>query len=82
MAQEEIRDLLLADAQAGQSVHIREVPGGGICLAGATEKEVVSKAQMADLLCQGTMQVAFSLVLSDEDVFGVYGLIARGSQVG
>jgi len=55
--QEEIRDLLLADAQSGQSVHIREVPGGGICLAGATEKEVVSKAQMADLLSQGTLQV-------------------------
>lgn len=56
--QEEIRDLLLVDAQAGQSVHIREVPGGGICLAGATEKEVGSKSQMAELLSQGTLQRA------------------------
>lgn len=56
--QEEIRDLLLADASAGQSVHIREVPGGGICLAGATEKEVGSKAQMAEMLSRGTLQRA------------------------
>ena len=58
LLQEEIRDLLVLDAQAGQSVHIREVPGGGICLAGATEKEVGSKTQMAELLSQGTLQRA------------------------
>ena len=56
--QEEIRDLLLLDAHGGQAVHIREVPGGGICLAGATEKEVNSKEQMAELLSQGTLQRA------------------------
>ncbi len=39
-------------------MHIREVPGGGICLAGATEKEVGSKAQMAELLSRGTLQRA------------------------
>ena len=39
-------------------MQIREVPGGGICLAGATEKEVISKAQMAELLSQGTLQRA------------------------
>lgn len=41
-----------------RQVHIREEGGGGICLAGATEREVSSKDQMADLLSQGTLQRA------------------------
>lgn len=56
--QEEIRDLLILDAHGGRRVNIREVPGGGICLAGATEKEVVTKTEMAELLSQGTLQRA------------------------
>ena len=52
--QEDIRDLLVVNGSQ-QSVHIREVLGGGVCLAGATEKEVPSKAEMAALLEQGTL---------------------------
>ncbi len=52
--QEEIRDLLSPDvaAAASPSVHIREVVGGGVCLAGAHEKDVASKEQMAAVLEQ------------------------------
>lgn len=52
--QEDIRDLLVVNGSQ-QSVHIREVLGGGVCLAGATEKEVPSKAEMAAILEQGTL---------------------------
>lgn len=52
--QEDIRDLLVVNGNQ-QSVHIREVLGGGVCLAGATEKEVPSKAEMAAILEQGTL---------------------------
>ncbi|DBB08621.1 TPA: hypothetical protein ACH3X3_008748 [Trebouxia sp. C0006] len=51
---EDIRDLLVVNGSQ-QSVHIREVLGGGVCLAGATEKEVPSKAEMAAILEQGTL---------------------------
>ncbi|DBA94598.1 TPA: hypothetical protein ACH3X1_002180 [Trebouxia sp. C0004] len=51
---EDIKDLLVVNGSQ-QSVHIREVLGGGVCLAGATEKEVPSKAEMAALLEQGTL---------------------------
>jgi hypothetical protein len=37
---EDIKDLLLSDAGAHPQVSIREVVGGGVCLAGATEREV------------------------------------------
>ena len=42
LAQEVIRDLLACDAPAGAqpAVNIREVAGGGVCLAGAREQEV------------------------------------------
>jgi hypothetical protein len=53
--QEEIRDLLSPDqaaSAASPSVHIREVVGGGVCLAGAHEKDVTSKEQMAAILDQ------------------------------
>ena len=52
--QEDIRDLLVVNGSQ-QSVHIREVLGGGVCLAGATEKEVPSKDEMAAILEQGTL---------------------------
>lgn len=50
--QENIRDLLIADATAQPAVHIREVAGGGVCLAGAQEQEVGSQADMAAILEQ------------------------------
>ena len=50
--QEEIRDLLVLDAAP---VQIREVMGGGVCLAGASEREVNSKADMAATLEQGSL---------------------------
>lgn len=53
--QEEIKDLLVLDQRATSTVHIREVPGGGVCLAGATEREVGSQAEMAQVLSDGTM---------------------------
>ena len=37
---EDIRDLLVTDASAQPVVTIREVQGGGVCLAGASDKEV------------------------------------------
>ncbi|BDA42916.1 Kinesin-like protein KIN-4C [Coccomyxa sp. Obi] len=53
---EEIRDLLSPDlaAATSPSVHIREVVGGGVCLAGAHEKDVTSKEEMAAVLEQGS----------------------------
>ena len=39
---EDIRDLLVTDSSAQPVVTIREVPGGGVCLAGASDKEVLS----------------------------------------
>lgn len=52
--QEEIRDLLVVNGTQ-QSVHIREVVGGGVCLAGATEREAPTIADMAAILEQGTL---------------------------
>lgn len=52
--QEEIRDLLVVNGTQ-QSVHIREVIGGGVCLAGATEREAPTQAEMAAILEQGTL---------------------------
>ena len=37
---EDIRDLLVTDSNAQPVVTIREVPSGGVCLAGASDKEV------------------------------------------
>ena len=39
-------------------MHIREVTGGGICLAGAVEKEVATKAEMEEILRLGSLQRA------------------------
>ena len=53
--QEDIRDLLSADAGAptgSPGVHIREAVGGGVQLAGAQEREVASQAEMAAVLEQ------------------------------
>lgn len=36
-------------------IHIREVVGGGVCLAGATEKEVQTRDEMAQVLEQGSL---------------------------
>ena len=57
--QEEIRDLLVfgenqAKLNRTTSVSVREMPGGGVCLAGATEREVTSKEQTGELLSQGS----------------------------
>lgn len=37
------------------SVTVREVAGGGVCLAGAKEKEVTTYAEMAAVLNKGTL---------------------------
>ncbi len=52
LLQEDIRDLLAPDMASSPGVHIREVNGGGVCLAGAHEKEVGSQHEMATLLDQ------------------------------
>ena len=46
---------MVLDQRASSGVHIREVPGGGVCLAGATEREVGSQEEMAQVLADGTM---------------------------
>lgn len=51
--QERIRDLLVTDSSQ-TAVHIREVAGGGVCLAGAREQEVGSAADMAAILEQAS----------------------------
>lgn len=51
--QESIRDLLLLEPREG-GVHIRELPSGGIVLAGATEREISSQQEMVAVLQQGT----------------------------
>lgn len=49
----------MADAAAQPVVTIREVPGGGgVCLAGATERQVDSLEAMAAALEQGTLMRA------------------------
>lgn len=54
--QEVIRDLL-TDAPPGAQpeVAIREVAGGGVCLAGARELEVTSKQELSRVLSQGSL---------------------------
>lgn len=49
---EEIRDLITP--KQAKSVHIRELPGGGIVLAGADEKEVTTREEMIAILERGT----------------------------
>lgn len=51
---EEIRDLLCARSSKPPMVHVREVPGGGIVLAGAHEVEVTNEQDMAAVLERGT----------------------------
>lgn len=51
---EEIRDLLSARTSKCPAVHIREVPGGGIVLAGAHEVEVANQEDMVAVLERGT----------------------------
>ncbi len=46
---EDIRDLLVTDASAQPVVTIREVQGGGVCLAGASDKEVSQSCTRAYL---------------------------------
>lgn len=54
-AQEEIHDLLGTGRGPQPVVHIREVAGGGVCLAGAAEREVHSRAEMVEVLEHGTL---------------------------
>eukprot|EP00210_Caulerpa_lentillifera_P007067 g6760.t1 len=56
---EEIRDLLVygenkAKMNRTTTVSVREMPGGGVCLAGATEREVRSKEETGELLMLGS----------------------------
>ena len=51
---EEIKDLLAVRTSSTPPVHIREVPGGGIMLAGANEIEVTNQSEMIAVLEQGT----------------------------
>ncbi len=51
---EEIKDLLAVRTSTPTSVHIREVPGGGIMLAGANEVEVNDQSEMTAVLERGT----------------------------
>jgi hypothetical protein len=53
--QEEILDLLVVGRGPRPAVHIREVAGGGVCLAGAAEREVRSRQEMEEVLEQGTL---------------------------
>lgn len=54
--QEEIRDLMVTDGTISTApIHIREVVGGGVCLAGVTEKEVQTRDEMAQVLEQGSL---------------------------
>lgn len=50
--QESIRDLI--SRRPGAPVHVRELPGGGILLSGAVEKEVRTKEEMIAVLESGT----------------------------
>lgn len=57
--QEEIRDLLVfgenqAKLNRTTSISVRETAGGGVCLAGAIEREVTSKEQTGELLALGS----------------------------
>eukprot|EP00803_Ostreobium_quekettii_P004619 evm.model.scf_3423.1 EVM.evm.TU.scf_3423.1 scf_3423:4192-12887(+) len=52
---EEVRDLLAVDTNHMPAIHVRDVPGGGVCLFGATEMEVRSKDDTAALLQQGSL---------------------------
>jgi len=56
--QEEIHDLLCTGRGPHPAVNIREVTGGGVCLAGAAEKEVHSQQEMVEILEQGTLMRA------------------------
>ena len=51
---EEIKDLLAMRTTTSSAVHIREVPGGGIMLAGANEVEVTNQEEMIAVLERGT----------------------------
>lgn len=54
---EDVHDLLRRGQGGGRSaaaVHIRELPSGGIVLAGATEREVRTSEEMAQVLEEGT----------------------------
>ncbi|KAK9792731.1 hypothetical protein WJX73_010908 [Symbiochloris irregularis] len=55
--QESIRDLLLTEtgARTAVEIQIREDGTGGICLAGAIERQVESREEMATLLEQGAL---------------------------
>jgi kinesin family protein 4/21/27 len=53
--QEEVRDLLITGSGPRAAVSIREVPGGGVSLAGAVEKEVKSLDEMVAVLEMGTL---------------------------
>lgn len=52
---EEVRDLLIATSGPRPAVSIRESPGGGVCLYGATEMEVRTQEEMAAVLEMGTL---------------------------
>lgn len=56
--QEEIRDLLVLDGGERTVISVREVPGGGVCLAGASERCVRGKEETADLLSAGSLSRA------------------------
>lgn len=51
---EEIKDLISVRSTHASAVHIRELPGGGIMLAGAQEIEVKNEAEMIAVLERGT----------------------------
>jgi kinesin family protein 4/21/27 len=51
---EEIHDLLCTRGGPHPAVHIREA-GGGVCLAGAMEREVKTRQEMVEVLEQGTL---------------------------
>jgi kinesin family protein 4/21/27 len=55
---EDIRDLLAPDTSRTPQVSIRELPSGGIVLAGAAEKEVKTVEEMVAVLQAGTVRRA------------------------
>jgi hypothetical protein len=55
---EDIRDLLAPDTSRTPQVSIRELPSGGVVLAGAAEKEVKTVEEMVAVLQAGTVRRA------------------------
>jgi hypothetical protein len=68
--QEEIHDLLLESGAQQPAIHLREMPNGSMCIAGATEIEIdlsdsaaASRSRVMSILMQGWMARATSMTM-------------------